>query len=87
MGPWGIAGILLVGASLTEGGRQLLRKTVREVVKVGFKVADKSSAVIAELKEESADLIAEAKEDRKENGRRASKQESGKATRKKSDEE
>jgi len=61
MGPWGIALAVLLGATLTESGRGVLRKITREVIRAGYVVSDKSSAVVGDLKEKTADLIAEVK--------------------------
>jgi hypothetical protein len=66
MGPWGIAILVLLGATLTEGGRNVLRKLTKEAVRTGYVVADKSSNVIGDLKEKTSDLIAEVKAEQSE---------------------
>jgi hypothetical protein len=59
MGPWGIALALLLGATMTEGGRKALRNATKQVIKAGYQLSDKSSSVIGELKEKTNDMIAE----------------------------
>jgi len=67
MGPWLFALALAVGASTTQTGRRVLRKTARGVVKAGYTVADKGTAVIAEAKERVSDLVEEVRSEQQEN--------------------
>jgi hypothetical protein len=61
MGPWGIAAIALVVAGGTQKGREIMKRALKEVVKVGYEIADMSSNVVAEAKEEFSDLVEEVK--------------------------
>lgn len=61
MGPWGIAALLVIGATATEQGRKTLRSVTKSVLKAGYVVTKKSSSAIGELKEEIADVVAEVK--------------------------
>ncbi len=60
--PWAIAAVLLFG---TEGGRKLLKTAGKEVVKAGLIVNDKVKEIVAEVKEEADDLVAEVQAERK----------------------
>jgi len=66
MGPWLFALALAVGASTTQTGRRVLRKTARGVVKAGYTVADKGTCVLAEAKERVSDLVEEVRSEQKE---------------------
>jgi polyhydroxyalkanoate synthesis regulator phasin len=59
MGPWVIAALLAVGATTTETGRRVLRKTARGAVKAGYTVVDKGACVLAEAKEHMNDMVEE----------------------------
>lgn len=61
MGLWKIAIALLVGAALTERGRQTLRNLTKELIKTGQSATDKASEALNELKVETKALIEEAK--------------------------
>lgn len=67
MGPWGIAIVALAAASMTDGGRGALRKVAKEVIKAGYRLTDKGSTAIGELKEKTSDLVAEIKAEQSEN--------------------
>lgn len=60
--PWAIAAVLLFG---TEGGRKLLKTAGKEAVKAGLIVSDKVKEIVAEVKEEADDLVAEVQAERK----------------------
>ena len=66
MGPWLFALALAVGATTTETGRRVLRKTVRGAVKAGYTVADRGTCVLAEAKERVSDLVEEVRSEQKE---------------------
>jgi hypothetical protein len=69
--------MVLIGATMTEGGRNVLRKLTKEVVRTGYVVADKSSNVIGDLKEKTSDLVAEIKAEQAEgNGHSGTKSKS-----------
>lgn len=62
---WGLIGvgaILLMGA----GGKKVVRKAAKGVIKAGLAVSDTTREYVAELKEQTSDLIAEAKAERNE---------------------
>ncbi len=60
--PWAIAALLLFG---TNGGRKLLKSASKEVVRAGLVVSDKVKEIVAEVKEEADDLVAEVQAERK----------------------
>ncbi len=62
MGLWKIALALLIGAALTERGRQTLRNLAKEVIKTGQSATDKAAATLNDLKVETKAFIEEAKE-------------------------
>lgn len=64
--PWALVGLLLVG---TNGGRKLLKSASKEVVRAGLVVSDKMKEIVAEVKEEADDLVAEVQAERKENAK------------------
>jgi|GEM_PF-2914703 len=68
MGPWLLALALAVGASTTPGGRRVIRKTTKGLVKAGYTVVDKGHCVLAEAKECVADLVEEVRSEQKEDG-------------------
>lgn len=61
--PWLLAGFLLFG---TQGGRKLVRNATKEAVRAGLVVSDKVKEIVAEVKEEADDLVAEVQAERKE---------------------
>jgi hypothetical protein len=73
MGPWGIAIAILLGASFTKGGREVFRKVTRQVIKTGYVLSDKGTDALGDLKEKTADMIAEIKAEQSENGDHAKK--------------
>ena len=68
--PWTLAAVLLLG---TNGGRKLLKTASKEVVRAGLVVSDKVKEIVAEVKEEADDLVAEVQAERKTAGKTISK--------------
>lgn len=64
-GKWGVLGL---GALLvfSGGGRKVVRRAAKEVIKTGLNVTDAAREFVAEVKEQGSDLIAEVKAERKE---------------------
>lgn len=60
--PWTIAAVLLLG---TNTGRKILKTASKEVIRTGLLVSDKVKEVVAEVKEEADDLVAEVQAERK----------------------
>jgi hypothetical protein len=60
--PWLLAGFLILG---TQGGRKLVRNATKEAVRAGLVVSDKVKEIVAEVKEEADDLVAEVQAERK----------------------
>jgi hypothetical protein len=67
--PWMIAAVLLFG---TNGGRKLLKSASKEVIRTGLVVSDKVKEMVAEVKEEADDLVAEVQAERKSAGKQIS---------------
>lgn len=63
---WGLIGL---GAALlmSGGGKKAVRKAAKGVIKAGLAVSDSTREYVAELKEQTGDLIAEARAERNEN--------------------
>jgi len=68
--PWTLAAVLLLG---TNGGRKLLKTASKEVIRTGLVVSDKVKELVAEVKEEADDLVAEVQAERKAQGKSISK--------------
>jgi len=62
-GPWVVAAAVLVA---TNGGRKLLRSATKEAIRVGLTASDRVKEIVAEVREEAGDLVAEVKAERKE---------------------
>lgn len=62
-GPWGLAAVALVAF---PGGRKLLRPVAKEAIRAGLIVSDKMKVLVAEVKEETQDILAEVNSERKE---------------------
>lgn len=62
---WGLLGL---GAVLlfSGGGRKVVRRAAKGVVKAGLTVSDAARELVAEIKEQGSDLIAEVEAERKE---------------------
>jgi hypothetical protein len=62
---WGLIGL---GALLlvSGGGKKAVRKAAKGVIKAGLAVSDSTREYVAELKEQTSDLIAEAKAEKNE---------------------
>lgn len=62
---WGLLGL---GAVLlfSGGGRKVVRRAAKGVVKAGLTVSDAAREFVAEVKEQGSDLIAEVEAERKE---------------------
>ncbi|HEY9712100.1 MAG TPA: hypothetical protein V6C72_01445 [Chroococcales cyanobacterium] len=60
-GPIGVIGVLLVG---TPGGRKLLKRASKEAIRAGVLVSEKAKELSQEIKDETAGLISEVKEER-----------------------
>jgi hypothetical protein len=59
--PWTLAAILLLG---TSGGRKLVKTASKEVIRAGLVASDKIKELVAEVKEEADDLVAEVQAER-----------------------
>ncbi len=68
--PWTLAALLLFG---TNGGRKLLKTAGKEAIRAGLVVTDKVKEIVAEVKEEADDLVAEVQAERKSAGKHISK--------------
>lgn len=64
--PWTLAALLLFG---TNTGRRMLKTASKEVIRAGLVVSDKVKEVVAEVKEEADDLVAEVQAERKTNNK------------------
>lgn len=62
---WGLLGLGAV-LLLSNGGKKAVRKAAKGVIKAGLAVSDNTREYVAELKEQTGDLIAEAKAERNE---------------------
>lgn len=60
--PWTLAAVLLFG---TEFGRKVLKTAGKEVIRAGLLASDKVKEMVAEIKEEADDLVAEVQAERK----------------------
>lgn len=67
--PWALAAVLLFG---TAGGRKLVKSASKEVIKAGLVVSDKVKEIVAEVREEADDLVAEVQAERKAQGKQIS---------------
>lgn len=68
--PWALVAVLLLG---TQGGRKMLKTASKEVVRAGLVVSDKVKEIVAEVREEADDLVAEVQAERKEQAKIAGK--------------
>ena len=64
--PWTLAAVLLLG---TNGGRKLIKTASKEVIRAGMVVSEKVKGVVAEVREEADDLVAEVQAERKTAGK------------------
>lgn len=64
--PWTILALLLFG---TNTGRKMLKTASKEVIRTGLVVSDKVKEIVAEVKEEADDLVAEVQAERKAQGK------------------
>ncbi|MBX9722292.1 MAG: hypothetical protein K2X81_12905 [Candidatus Obscuribacterales bacterium] len=64
--PWALAALLLLG---TAGGRKMVKSASKEVIRAGLVVSDKVKELVAEVKEETDDLVAEVQAERKSQGK------------------
>jgi hypothetical protein len=60
--PWTLAALLLFG---TNTGRKVLKTASKEVIRAGLVATDKVKEIVAEVKEEADDLVAEVQAERK----------------------
>lgn len=64
--PWTLAALLLFG---TNTGRKMLKTASKEVIRAGLVVSDRVKEVVAEVREEADDLVAEVQAERKNNSK------------------
>jgi len=66
LGPWGIAILIALGASRTNGGRKALRQTAKTAIHGGFYLADKGKEMITDVKSSASEVVAEAEAEHRE---------------------
>jgi hypothetical protein len=60
-GKWGIIAVAILAL---PGGRNALRSAGKEVIRAGLVVNDKVKEIVAEVREEASDVVAEVKAER-----------------------
>ncbi|MFN8551485.1 MAG: hypothetical protein U0103_08365 [Candidatus Obscuribacterales bacterium] len=75
-GKWGLLAVVLLASPAARKG---LRSVAKEAVKAGLVVTDGVKDLVAEIKDEANDVVAEAKAERKNSDHKHEKQHAGKA--------
>lgn len=60
IGPWGLAGLIILG---TPDGRQLSRKLFKATIKAGLCLAERGNTVISSLERLGNEIVEEAKKE------------------------